>query len=750
MRLSGAFLIMKKLYSFVISLLFVVSAFNTPVVNAAPLADQAAFTLEELGLDQDMIMHGPYDTDSIRFDLPASWVLMDGAELELEISSFFAGDGNLASDLSNNYLGAMLDVYFNDKLQQSIPLSRGEKVIYRIPIAANDLTSPYDGGWYKISFFLDAAIDCDFDFHKTTVVIGLNSRALFPYAKLSPRLDLHRLPWPIYQERANVPESVALVVPSSPSEDELQASLIVMGTFGRMTGGKLPITMIVDDQLTGDILNKSNLIFVGKPSAFPILQDAQLPISFVDNAFSSKEVEADDGVLQIFSSPWDNTKSILLVSGNTEQAVVKAAQALSTGNLQTGTVPTYSVVAQVNPVISTGVVTTEAVQITSSDFTLADLGYPFLTATSIGANYLTYEFVIPLGQVPAESPYMELKYNGSVLLDPSRSSIIIYLNGALIGSAKFSTENSNFSSYKIDLPLSVLRPGINRLEFVADLIPFNDCSIFSSSGIWATIYPETALHLPLIPASISSISLGGLNTYPYPFANDPTYSTTSFVVPKQSQSSWFIAGDIAYDLGSRAQAPILAFETFFDSQIPEDIKTQNLIVVGEPKDLKIVSELKSALPAIFENGSNIAVLDSQQVIYRITDEKSLGYLELFVSPWGEESAILGVFGTTTDGLGFASKALLDFQTRGTLTGNFITLDGDKAIVVDTQTGLGIGRFEPGLGPDVITETKPTPAIQDYESARANLRREVFYGIAGVVVLMAIVALVALILRKRNI
>jgi len=750
MRLSGAFLIMKKLYSFVISLLFMVSAFNTPVVNAAPLADQATLTFEELGLDQDMIMHGPYDIDSIRFDLPAAWVLMDGAVLELEISSFLADDGNLASNLSNNYLGAMLDVYFNDKLQQSIPLSRGEKVIYRVPIAADDLASPYEGGWYKISFFLDAAIDCDFDLHKTTVVVGLKSRAQLPYVKLSPRLDLHRLPWPIYQERAKVPEPAVLVVPSSPSESELQASLIVMGAFGQMTGGKLPITMIAADQLTGDLLNKSNLIFVGKPTAFSILQDAKLPISFVDNAFSSKEVEADDGVLQIFSSPWEISKSVLLVSGNTEGAVVKAAQALSTGNLQTGTEPTYSVVAQVNPVISSGVVTAEAVQITSSDFTLADLGYPFLTATSIGANYLTYEFVIPLGQIPAETPNIDIKYNGSVLLDPSRSSIIIYLNGVLIGSAKFSTESGNFSSYKIDLPLSVFRTGINTLELVADLIPLNDCSIFSSSGIWATIYPETALHLPLVPASISSFSLGALNKYPYPFANDPTYSTTSFVVPKHSQPSWFIAGNIAYDLGARTQAPILAFEIFFDSQLPEDVQTQNLILVGEPKDLKIVSELKDSLPAFFENGSNIAILDSQQVIYRITDEKSLGYLELFASPWNEGSAILGVFGTTPDGLGFASKALLDFQTRGSLTGNFVTLDGEKAIVVDTQNGVGIGRFEPGLGPDVVVEAKPTPSIPDYDSVRANLRQQVFYGMAGVAVLMAIVALVALVLRKRNI
>ena len=310
MRLSGATLTMKKLYSFFISLLCFVSVFNTPVVHAAPLAYDAAFTFEELGLDQDMVMHGPYDTGSIRFDLPAAWVLMDGANLELEISSFSVGDGNLASDLSDNYLGALLDVYFNDKLQQSIPLTRGEKVIYKIPIAADDLASPYEGGWYKISFFLDAAIDCDFDFHKTTVSIGLKSRALFPYAKISPRLDLHRLPWPIYQERAKVPESAILVVPSSPSENELQGSLIVMGAFGRMTAGKLPITMIAIDQLTGDMLNKSNLIFVGKPSAFPILQEAQLPLSIVNNAFSSKEVEADDGILQILTSPWDNTKSI--------------------------------------------------------------------------------------------------------------------------------------------------------------------------------------------------------------------------------------------------------------------------------------------------------------------------------------------------------------------------------------------------------------------------------------------------------
>ncbi len=157
-------------------------------------------------------------------------------------------------------------------------------------------------------------------------------------------------------------------------------------------------------------------------------------------------------------------------------------------------------------------------------------------------------------------------------------------------------------------------------------------------------------------------------------------------------------------------------------------------------------------PAYFEDGSNVAVLESQQVVYRIPDDKDLGYLELFTSPWSDQSIVLGVFGTTsTEGLSYSVNALLDSEIRNQLAGDFATLDGTSAIVVDTRTGLGLARLgsNPGLPVDVVETAVPTQLVTDAQSASNNSRQIMIASIVGIIVLMGVVVFAALRLRKRN-
>jgi hypothetical protein len=753
MCLNLALSAMKTPKYLVFLLLFVVLAVHTMPVRASTLGAAAELTLKDLGLTSDIILRGPYDGTNIRFALPPAWVLIDGTALTLEITTFIAGgDGTSASggetlNTANDYLGAVLEVYFNDQLQQSIQLTRGENVTYTVPIAASDLVSPIDAGWHKISFSLDATIDCDLGFHQTTVVINSASKINLSYVEEPPQLSLQRLPWPIYQDRLNVPEPAVAILPSSPSAEELQAGLTVMGTFGRMSLGRLPITMVTEDQLSTDMLANSNLIFVGKPGAFTILQGLNTPLQVANGSFVDSQIGDSDGVLQLVNSPWSQTKAVLMVSGESDQGVIKAAQALSTGNLQTGLQPTYSVVALVNSPLEPGEATGNILRISSPDFTFADFGQNFLTVDEIGENYLDFEFIIPQGMVPIEDPYLELKYSNSALADPDRSGIVVYVNDILVGSEKFSAETTGISTAKIDLPARAFRPGSNILEIVINLIPINECFALSSTSIWATVHPDSLIHLPLGPASDTPFVVGNIDSFPFPFANDPTFSSTAFVLPANDNLSWNLAGDIAYNLGALTSGGIMTPKLFFDSQLPENYQDNHLIVIGKPADLAIVVEMKEALPAYFEAGSNVAVLETQQVIYRISDEKALGYIELFPSLWREDRAILGIFGTTGEGLRSATIALADRQKRIAFTGDFITLDGDKAVVVDTKTGLGTGRVEATLGEDNVSQEEKFPAVQDFEAEQEAMRQTILYIALGILLLMA--AVVALALRFRS-
>lgn len=755
MCLKMALPVMKTQKYLTFLLLLVVLAMHTVPVKASMPAAAAELTFKDLGVTTDIILRGPYDGTTIRFALPPAWVLIDGTALTLEITTFIAGgDGTSASggetlNTANDYLGAVLEVYFNDQLQQSIQLTRGENVTYTVPIAASDLVSPIDAGWHKISFSLDAAIDCDLGFHQTTVVINSGSKINLSYNEEPPQLSLHRLPWPIYQDRLNVPEPAVTILPSSPSAEELQAGLTVMGTLGRMSLGRLPVTMITEDQLSTDMLANSNLIFVGKPGAFTILQGLNAPLQVENGSFVDSQIGDSDGVLQIVNSPWSQTKAVLMVSGASDQGVIKAAQALSTGNLQTGLQPTYSVIALVNPPLEAGDTTDGILQVSSSDFTFADFGHDFVTLDEIGENYLDFEFIIPQGMVPVEDPYLELKYSNSAIADPERSGVSVYVNDILVGSEKFSDETAGISTVKIDLPARAFRPGANILEIVINLIPVNECFALSSTRIWTTVHPDSLIHLPLGPASDTPFVVGNIDLFPFPFASDPTFSSTAFVLPANDNLSWNLAGGIAYNLGALTPGGIMTPKLFFDSQLPENYQDNHLIVIGKPADLAIVAEMKDALPAYFEAGSNVAVLETQQVIYRISDEKALGYIELFLSPWREDRAVLGIFGTTGEGLRFATAALADSQKRITFTGDFITLDGAKAVVVDTKTGLGTGRVEATLGEDTVSQEEKFPTVQNFEAEQEAMRRTILYIALGIFLLMAVVIILALRFRHKR-
>ena len=742
---------MKRISQIIILFAILVSSMmGRGTVLAATKPQGTGITFSSLGLDTDIVLYGPYDAGALRFDLPATWELNSGAELELIISAYFAG-GSDNTSADGDYIGAALGVYFNDKLQQSVSLRSGTNVAYRIPINTGDLPSPYSDGGYKISFYLDASVDCDSNFHQTTVSIDATSIVNLPYSEVPLPLNLHRIPFPIYQERSVNNDTVLVITPASPTADEVRAALLVMGTFGKMTNGHLPVRMVTSDELTDDARVGSHLIFVGKPSGLPVLTGVPLQATIGAGGYMTNSITDTDGYIEMAISPWNEEKAVLIVGGNTDQAVVKAAQALSTGNLQTGDNLAYSIVADVNPTSITGILSTDSNLLPPPDYSLADLGYGAETVSDIGTNWFSFNFVIPVGQIPSETPSLNLLFSHSALIDVNRSDVSVYFNDTLAGSVKLSEDDSNLVSAQIKLPVSGMQSGQNDISISATLIPRDDCSITTFSGMWMTIYPESTLHMPLIRSLETTTSFLDLSVYPYPFINDPELSSTAFVLPSNDRVAWSIAGDIAYDLGASSTGSILDMGAFYDGALPEEVFDRDLILIGQPANLKIISDLRESLPAYFDEGSNIAVLNSQQVIYRISSEKSLGYLETFSSPNNAGRTILAILGTNQEGLKASSSVLLAPRSREVLNGNFATIDGDKPFVVDTRTGSGMGRIVTGIGESNVDVDSGVDLsnIGDAPLPTYTGNQYILYGLIGIVVVMAMVIVVVLVLRKRR-
>ena len=748
---------MKEIKMFSLFVLLALLFVAAGPVSAFPHNLDGNYTFKDLGLDSDIILRGPYDAETFRFDLSPTFALREGY-LDLIITTFdtsASGGGETSSesvaDSVDGFSGVVLDVYFDDKLQQSVPLIKGEKITYTIEIDSADINSVVSTLPRKISFFLDAAIDCDIDQHNSVVIIDALSEVYFSYDEIPAELDLHQLPRPIYLERLNSSDKSYVVLPASPSSLEAQAGITVMATFGRITFGNLPLSLITEDQVTPDLLAASNLIFVGKTDSFLSVQDVFSPSQISNMQLLPPEFEEGDGGLKYLTSPWNPLKYILLVYGKSDEGVLKAAQALSTGNIQTGLSTDYSIVENVNSPLVSNVISDGALQVPSTDFTFADLGQDFLTVEDIGENYIEYEFVIPNGLIPTGSPYLQLQYSRSAFADASRSGIVVYLNEIKVGSVKFSTEETGHSIETIELPISAFRPGKNLLEIVFNLVPVDECSTinFSGSSIWATVFPESLIHLPLVSGENTSSELGNISLFPYPFANDPSFSSTAFVLSVNDPGSVSEAGRVAYEMGRLVPGSILLPKVFFDTALPEDYRESNLIVIGEPAKLTFLEELKDSLPAYFEAGSNVAVLETQQVIYRISDGKALGYLELLASPWSPDLAILGIFGTNREGLAASVSAITGNGSRETFVGNFVTIDGDDSIIVDTRTGLGTGRVAPEIGADNVSQEEKQTDVKDFQADLDKQRQIILFALIGIVAVMVVVIILALRTRKKE-
>jgi hypothetical protein len=682
----------KLLYSILCALLLSGLLFSpttaAPQVQKASLQTMLSFAM--LG-QTDTLMRGPYSTTNLRFGLPINWAFQDGATLHLILTS------SLVTDSPNPVgegqpIGASLTVTLNKKLIAMIPLVVGTNVPYEIAIPKDALVPTLNDGRHDFELLLDASTDCDTvnRLHQTTVMVSSGSQFTLPYIEQAPAVDLKQLPRPIYQRDSVYPVNTVMVVPDQPSAQELQAALTVAASLGRMTDGKLPFSLLNASQITEENLKTSNAIFVGKASALSRVQDVQLPAPLVNKAFKPQGIQTDDGILQIANSPWNSGRSVLVVSGNTDAGVVKAAQALSNGNIQTIETSNLAIVTNVAPP-SLADPSTNSALLAQATHTFKDLGYDVKTLSGPGKTEFVVDFYVAPGFLAGDDSYLDLRFNNSSLLEFSRSGLTVLLNGNLLGGLRLSDETAATVTQRINISPSLILPGDNQLRIQATLAAPSQCSLANSSDLWVSILPESTLNLPLRQAVIDINTQQNLGVYPYPFINTATLSNIAFILTKNDPAAWAVASQIAYGLGNRVNGPILDPAVAFDGAISDELRNnRDLIIVGLPTDLKLLSDLKDSLPAPFDTNQNTPLVKNQQVTYRFSPGTSLGYLELLAAPWNPARTILAVVGSTSQGIQMAGNALTDPALRSRLTGNFALVNADNISVVDTHTGIGLG------------------------------------------------------------
>jgi hypothetical protein len=219
----------------------------------------------------------------------------------------------------------------------------------------------------------------------------------------------------------------------------------------------------------------------------------------------------------------------------------------------------------------------------------------------------------------------------------------------------------------------------------AALYPIYDCSAPNFDDLYAVVWPESRLHLPLQPTPTGDGLPISLDFYPAPFTYDPNMSTLAFVLPENDLVAWKAAFNLAGFLGDRSGGAISAPQAFFSNSITdEELASHALVMIGRPSQLPPVVAMNDSLPVPFAEGTDVAQERNLQVIFNIPPDVPMGYIELLPSKWNADNAVLAVLGNSSEGVTWAANALVVADLRSRLGGNFVAVTDQQIVTADTR------------------------------------------------------------------
>jgi hypothetical protein len=722
---------------------------ESPLVQAMPTevvismdATKVPFTIFQ---KEDIPLSGPFDSTYFTFAVPNSWALSTGAELHLDMT---VNQNRISSSEFGYPLvtgGGSLTIYLNNTVLGVLNLNENGNIQANLPIPLEAFTS--DG---RTAFYAELETG-DFCYVNENFSLLIHPTSFFslPHSIVAPVPEIANLQKILYQGTF-VQESALIVLPDKPSAAELQAALTVAGGLGIISGNSLPIDATTVSALTPEQKSSNHLVLVGKPAAFTIWGNLGMPNPPVGGSFQVSNGNTDAGVVQLVNSPWNVSSVVVLVSGNSDAGVIKAAQAVSTGIMRPNRFPNLAIVEDVRQPQATQVAVS-----TSKTRSLASMGYSNKVFKFRGFNVETYGFQVPFGWTSAEDAYFELAYGHSALIDFDQSGIIVMLNGTPIGSVRFDLETAKnaINRVKIDIPQSAIIPGANRLEVQAYIYPNDFCTPPETQGLWINVWNDSVLGVPLIQKQADISTVVNLADYPAPFIFDFELNNTAFILPKNDLDAWRGAVKIASYLASQANSPIVTLSAFYGDEFPKDRRQDyHVILIGRPSQLPVVYELSQVLPVPFESGSDRAVEGNLRVIFDIPEDAPLGYVELLVSPWNPKNVILALLGNSSQGEVWATSAMTDAALRSQISGNFVIVNGLQILASDTRV-FPISSPSPSAKetPDVSINVTPEPGAQDAPSYRGRdwIPPAMMIGVALIVLVIVFVVIRSLLQRRSR-
>jgi hypothetical protein len=593
---------------------------SPPLPDISTYDGTAEFTFEQLGHDT-FELNSP-STRQFSQDFPYRWAIIGGItnsyiDIHFDLVDLDAGQPYVSErDL---YLPT-LEVQVNGVFAGAFVPQPGIDQVVRVPIPVAAVLG-VDSNTHRFRFLYYRGVDCIGD-ASSKLLIYDDSTISLSYLTAPAVLNLADFPRPLVQE-SFIPETLQMIIPDDYSEHDLTVAALVAASIGNRAFGNLTVNLLKASDATFERLSISSAVIIGRPDtnaflaqlysgsgALTDLQRLPTQLSPAGSAIVGTEgqtIQPEDGVLQLVRSSVNPEHSYLIVTGVNDEAVMRAAQALSGVrpsiplNNRLAVIKEYQEDAPLAEAEEEGLIT------------LGELGFRDTTFYGVGAQSVTVSFFVPHNWRIQEGVALHLAYIHSSQLSHGYSSLTVSLNGDPIGSAPINTDMVGEQMVVIAIQPEDIRLG----EFFSN--PF--FYLLSERGI--------SNILVSLPPEPDQAVLNGMIRF-------------------------------AHLLGEEMRKPYFNFVVSMDADLsPEDYQDYHVVAFGQPTTNPLVMQVNDKMPQPFLEGGDVLGQDVGNVVYRLPTDFSMGVIEVFPSPWNSANGVTVVSGTTPEGFSWAMDTYSD-------------------------------------------------------------------------------------------
>ncbi|MBE9031140.1 cellulose biosynthesis cyclic di-GMP-binding regulatory protein BcsB [filamentous cyanobacterium LEGE 11480] len=567
-----------------------------------------------------------------------------------------------------------------------------------------------------------------------------DSKLVFDYQSKIVPLDFGRFPYPFFDELTLDTTRINYLQPTQTDKAWLTATSRFQSQLGRLADFRNLETQLI--KAPKNLSWNDRLVIVGTPAQQPLLKTLKLPLKVKGNEFIGNDavsIPADEGLLMLTNIE-DGKVPVLVISGNSPEAVQKAAQFLvQDQSTKLGTSALIQVKGELNAPTPAAQRAWPRFLPPEANFKLSQMqradGKTYSDVTVRGSDAPPVE--INFWAMPDDrflrGSTMNLKYSYSAQTDPTKSTVSVAIDGVNVGSKKLdSDQGGSNESFNVDLPANLIKPNSTiRVNF--KLIPQGEdsvraCGRLTDQQLWGTVLGDTSFSVKReIGADLPNLKL---LTTGYPFAEWQSLSRMAIVLP-ESPNPADIMTLIKFSerMGRLTRAESIEHQVYLgDSELDETVKSdKHIVAIGTSNRLPLPDE-------VFKQG--LGLLDNFNRQFKKTQTRSLpnadGVIKMVNSPWGKERVILALTAQTDKGL----KQVQDVLSADPW---FYQLQGDTALM--TPTSANPSPYDPNgyqfqflqeATPRTLEKLNPLNKVRRFLEQRYYL---ISIGVVGVALLM---------------